>query len=152
MLSTSPNNSVIAPSRTIDMKIPKHKAFRLMLSGNNKIIGAAPMEPTPGELGEESTSHEKDLHPQDAEPPFPTNTSIGYYIAAILTRPTTLEAWMRAVAESDTWFEASWRMVNEYGGIQLNPDPTQIREKRKEEVKEKIDMLKATLHLNKGEA
>jgi len=152
MLSTSSNNSVIALSWTIDMKILKHKAFRLMVSGGGTIVGAAPLEPTPGELGEEAASHEKDLHPQDAEPPFPTNTSIGYYIAAILTRPTTLEAWMRAVAESDTWFEASWKMVNEYGGIQLNPDPKQIREKRIKEVNEKLSMLKATSHLNKGEA
>ncbi len=154
MLSSHPDAIVISHLQRLEMKIPKHKAFRLMLSGNNTIIGAAPMEPTPAELKEKgkSVTHEKDLHPKDAEPPFPTNTSIGYYIAAILTRPTTLEAWMQAVSESDTWFEASWKMVNEYGGIQLNPDPEQIREKRVEEVKDKLNMLKATSHLNKGEA
>ena len=112
------------------------------------------MEPTPAELEEEGKSvpHEKDLHPKDAEPPFPTNTSIGYYIAAILSRPTTLEAWMQVVDESETWFEASWKMVEKYGGIQLNPDPVGIERKRGQSIQEKVDLLKATLHLDKGEA
>ena len=161
MLSPHRNNSVITPHRGINMKIPKHKAFRLLLSGNNTIIGAAPMKPTPLEREEfssneenpnEETSSEKDLHPKDAEPRFPTNTSVGYYIAAILARPTTLEAWTKAVHDSDTWFEASWRMVQEYGGIQLNPDPVQIKKKRNEERIRKINVLQALSHLNKGEA
>ena len=143
------------------MKIPKHMAFRLMLSGNNTIIGAAPLDPTPGERSElspeeakrtKSRSSEKDRHPKDAEPPFPTNTSIGYYIAAILNRPTTLEAWIKAVESSDTWFEASLKMVKEYGGIQLNPDPIGIQRERRECLQDKLQLLKAISHLDQGEA
>ena len=127
------------------MKIPTIQPFRLLMAGAGTIIGAAPLT---------DSFYEKDLHPKDAEPPLPVNTSIGYFIAAILHEPTTLQVWKEVVANSATWDEASEKMVALYGGIQFQANREGIQE-LKESLKSELtisDLIRNASHLPKGEA
>lgn len=53
---------------------------------------------------------------------LPTNTTFGYYVAAILLEPITLTEWQGIVLSSDTWEEAAIRAAESYRGFPLVAD------------------------------
>ena len=53
---------------------------------------------------------------------LPSNTTFGYYVAAILLEPISLSEWQDIVMSSDTWEEAALSAVRGFRGFPLIAD------------------------------
>ena len=53
---------------------------------------------------------------------LPSNTTFGYYVAAILLKPISLSEWQDIVMSSDTWEEAALSAVRGFRGFPLIAD------------------------------